>query len=237
MAAAEAELEATDEKIEQLSSEEKDLNESLGKYTGQKTTWDKELTGLRGFGDIDDINAQIVEVREDKRRYEEARTRNLLRMRDALRSEECSWSLLGQRLEEGVKLLSDLADRKVIPGIAIEVLTDRLDLEECICGEPLMDGSPRREAVVELRDDQARISEARQRLTSLFHTARHSKDIHDSIVRKGWDFLRIRKGLLKEFTDARDALRGKAAELEVLEERRKGIDEARVRDLVEKIAK
>jgi peptidoglycan hydrolase CwlO-like protein len=237
VAAAEAELEATDEEIERLSKQASSINESLDNMTAQKNRWDKELTGLRGLGDIDELNSQIEEVTEDIHRYEEVRSRSLLRMRDALRSEECSWSFLDQRLNEGIKLLSDLADRKVIPGIAIEVLTDRLDLEECICGEPLTYGSPRREAVVRLRDDQMKISEARQRLTSLFHTARHSKDLQDARAQQGLDFATIRKGLLKEFVDARDALRGKAAELEILKERRKGIDEARVRDLVEKIGK
>ena len=49
-------------------------------------------------------------------------------MRGLVRSEDFSWALLEDPLNKGMKLLDDLADRGVIPGVSIEVLVDRLSL-------------------------------------------------------------------------------------------------------------
>lgn len=236
-AAATKALEETDKKLEECKASRDNLNLRLAAMTEQKDRWERDLLALRGIGDLDEINTRIEAAEGETKRLEAARARSLAQMREALRLEEFSWFSLDDRLEKGLQMLGDLADREVIPGRSIEVLTDRLHLNVCICGEPLPEGSPRRQAVETLRSESQKVSESRQRLTSLFYSARQSKGGHDGRVEEGRDFAARRSGLLEEFTQVRDALAAKGAELQALKKRREDIDESRVRDLVEKIGK
>lgn len=235
--AAEKSLEDTDKRIDALTSQQGDLVDQLANMAEQKAAWDKELTGLRGIGDIDALNSRIDTTHIEIARLESARARSLMRMRDALKSEECSWALLDEQLDKGIGLLSDLADRHVIPGTSLEVLTDRLELGVCICGQPLHVGSKHRQAVEKLREEQRRTSDTQQRLTALFHTARQSKANHEARTDAQTDFAGIRMETLQDFTNTRDLLRDKGLELKMLEERRAQIDEERVRTLAEQIRK
>lgn len=235
--ATEKALAETDKRIEELTSQEEDRVRGLANMAEQKTKWNKELTGLRGIGDIDELNSRIESIRPDIEKLETARARILVRMREALKSEECSWALIESQLDRGIGLLSDLADRHVIPGISLEVLADRLELGVCICAEPLAQGSPHRAAVKKLLKEQRRTSDSQQRLTVLFHTARHSKANHDARRDEGSDFADTRIQLLQDFTANRDLLRHRGLELKELEQRRAQIDEDRVRNLVDQIAK
>ena len=141
-------------------------------------------------------------------------------MRDLLRSEGFAWAFMGERLEKGLHALNDLADRDVIPGASIEVLTDRLHLNLCICGEPLPEGSERRTAVERLRTEQQQVSQNRQRLTALFHTARQTKAGHDATSPRAEISKDRGHALLEEFTDGTDSRETKAIELDSLMERR-----------------
>lgn len=229
-------LEETEADLAAERAHADEVTEQLANMTEQKNHWDKELSGLRGFGDLDELNARIEAAERDRDLREKERSRALGRMQDALRSEAISWTLMGDQLDEGMKLLSDLVDRRVIPGTSIEVLTDRLELEECICGEPLEPGSDHRHRVEQLRDEQRAESDSRQRLTGLFHTARQARAAEDARQGQSDAYANQRLKLLVEFTDAKDSLAAKATELEQLKERRNQIDEDRVRDLTGKIA-
>ncbi|MGD9715445.1 MAG: ATP-binding protein, partial [Thermomicrobiales bacterium] len=235
--AAEKDLEKTDEKLETLAAQREDLGSKLSNMVERKASDEKELTALRGIGDIEALNRRILALRSELDRLEGGRGRSILRMREALRSEACSWGLIGDSIEKGIEILSDLADRHVIPGTSVEVLADRLELGECICGEPLAAGSAHRAAVEKLLSEQRRTDIRQQRLTALFHTARQSKASHDANVDARSDFVGRRGELLQEFIDARDLLREKGLELRGLEEKRAQIDEERVRNLAERIAK
>jgi len=237
LAACNKALEDTDAKLASCTVKQDELTVQLANMAEQKVRWDKELSGLRGIGDLDELNRRIESTRRDAQRLETSRTRSLSGMRDLLRSEGFSWAFMGTHLEKGLQVLDDLADRDVIPGASIEVLTDRLHLDLCICGEPLTEGSERRSAVERLRVEQQQVSQNRQRLTQLFHTARQTKAGEDAHVAEGRDFDGLRTRSLEEFTDARDSLASKAIELDALVERRKLIDEDRVRDLVDRITK
>lgn len=229
-------LETTDGEIATLTGSVDALNDQITNMSSQKETWDKELGGIRGIGDLDELNERIEKAERDRSSIERSRAMALLRMRDAIRSEECSWGLMGEPLRRGLKTLDDLADRKVIPGTSIEVLRDRLEIEECICGEQLPPGSSHREHVEALLTEQQGISDARQRLTQVFHVARQSELAEVAREDSGDTFAKTRVTLLREYVEARDDLVAKAAEIEHLKERRKLIDEERVKDLTTKIA-
>lgn len=235
--AAESSLEKTDSELKDIVDQFAGLSEQRTNMAEEEAKWQKELTALRGFGDIDELNQRIAEVGTDIAKLEAARARSLSRMRELLRSEECSWAFLGDRLETGVKLLGDLADRHVIPGTSVEVLTDRLELGECICGQPLMPGTPHHAQVERLRDEQLRVSDSQQRLTSLFHTARQSKANHEAKEADAQDFPGQRDALRKEYLDTRDLLATRGLELKQIEERRRQIDAERVKQLTADIDK
>jgi DNA sulfur modification protein DndD len=204
--------------------------------TTQRGQWDKELNTLKGIGDLDDLNARIAKAETEHTAFEAARASSIARMRQLLRSEACSDAFLGSQLERGLAMLSDLADRQVIPGTSLNVLDDRLELQECICGEPLTPGSSHTEHVIALREEQRKVSESHQRLTELFHTAKHAAADAAARQEAGDDLTGRRAALLADYIGARDSQRAKAAELEQLKEKRASIDEERVIDLTTKLA-
>ncbi len=231
----EYQLEETSNQINLLKADLSTLRQRLANMTDDQTTWDKELRGLSGFGDIDELNERIERIKQDQIRLEHQRMTTLVRMREELKSEQYSWQLMNERLQDGIEVLSDLADRRIIPGASIEILRDRLDLYKCICGESLVPGTEHRRHVEHLVEEQLGISEKRQRLTELFHLARRAQDEEQSRRTSGQAFASISSQLLAEFMEIRDSLRDKGLELRQLEARRDNIDEERVRNLTWKI--
>ena len=142
---------------------------------------------------------------------------------------------MDESLRAGLDTLAELADRHVIPGTAIEVLADRLELGQCICGESLAHGSEHRAQVLHLLEQQKDIPSRRQRLTELSHIARQAEATEQSRVESRHDFEHLSARLLDDFADASEGLRNKAAELKGLEASRSSIDEERVRYLTSHI--
>lgn len=231
----EADLNATDEEIAAVEKSIEAQSDALTNMAEKKEKWDKELNALRGIGDLEALNLQITKAQKDQDTQEQARSRALTRMRQLLKDESLSWRLLSPQLDKGFEVLSELADRRIIPGTSIEVLNDRLELEQCICDEPLTAGSAHRAAVEKLRDQQAGIDATKKRLTALFHQARQSHDLQEARANDGNDFEAQRVGLLEEFTDIRDALKEAGTSLAALQEKRALIDEERVQDLTSKL--
>jgi DNA sulfur modification protein DndD len=231
----EVELERIDAELRGFNDEEAHLTESLKNMSEAKTRWEKELSGLRGIGDLEELNARIAAAEIELRTLRSTRGRSITRMRDLLKSEAASWALLSEYLGKGVDALAELADRKVIPGTSLQVLDDRLELGECICGESLADDSEHRRHVLELREEQQRVSESQQRLTKLFHEARQAAASEEARIESNEDFAAHRNEYQIEFTQVRDALTSKYLELEQLKERRAAIDEEKVRDLTDKL--
>ena len=227
----ELDLEETDAKSERLKGELRTLRERLANMAEQRTAWEKELSGLRGIGDIDELNDRIEEGEREHSRLENQRLACLTRMRGALKSEDYSWHGLADQLQKGVQVLDGLVDRRVIPGVSVEVLADRLEIGECICGQSLAPGSEHRGHVESLLDEQRGVPGSRQRLTELAHLARQTEATERAKREAGQAFSAASSRLLSEFTSTRDSLRAKAAGLSDLKDRRSRIDEDRVRDL------
>ena len=173
-------LEETRSQIDRLEQDLLKLRERQANMIDKQNAWNKELRGLSGIGDIDELNERIERVEQDQERLERQRLATLARMREALKSEQYSWQFMSERLQVGIRVLSDLADRRIIPGASVEILRDRLDLYKCICGESLGPGTDHRRHVECLLEEQLSISENRQRLTELFHHARRAEDEEQS---------------------------------------------------------
>ena len=229
--ALELDLEGSDAKIEKLEDDLKKLRERLANMAEQRTAWERELSGLRGIGDIDELNSRIEQAEREHSRLEDQRLACLTRMRGVLKSEDYSWHALDEQLRKGLHVLDGLVDRRVIPGVSVEVLADRLDIGECICGQSLAPGTEHRGHVERLLQQQRDVPGSRQRLTELAHAARQIEAAEQGRREGGQAFPAASAALLAECTATRDSLRAKAAELTDLKDRRSRIDEDRVRDL------
>ncbi|MCY3922318.1 MAG: AAA family ATPase [Chloroflexi bacterium] len=231
----EDQLESTDASIVALRQRIDALRDRHANMTEQCNDWEKELRNLRGIGDIDKLNERIDRAEQDQSRLERQRGAALTDMSDALRSEAYSWRFLDESLRSGLDVLAELADRRVIPGTSVEVLADRLELGECICGEPLLEGSEHRAHVLRLLEEQKDVPSRRQRLTELSHIARQSEVNELSRIESRQDFQHMSARLLDDYREASDGLRDKAAELKGLKASRSSIDEERVRYLTSHI--
>ena len=196
---------------------------------------DRELDSIRGIGDLDTIQARIKGLSNDLDDLNERENHIRSRMKSLLRSERLSWRLLGPKLQEGVEYLEELADRKVIPGVAIEVLTDRLELGICICGENLTHGSDRHAHVQHLIEQQRLDGYEQQRLSALWHVARQSSRDYQEIVQTRSSFVDNAARLRRQYVGCIDMRRRKKQDLEAEEEKRSRIDANRVRALSERI--
>ncbi len=225
----------TRSQIEQLDGNLLRLRQRQANMTDERATWVKEQRGLSGIGDIDELNERIERAEADQERLERRRLATFARMRDALKSEQYSWQFMNGKLQDGLGVLSDLADRRVIPGASAGILADRLELSECICGESLAPGTDHRRHVEDLLEKSRSVSDRRQRLTELSHLARQAEAGEQSRREAGRSFGAITSQLLDEFTDARDSLRATGIELRDLKTRRDSIDDERVRSLALKI--
>ncbi len=230
----EEQLQNTNIEIDDLEAALLRLRQRQENMTAERSTWNKELLGLSG-GDIEDLNARIEQAEQDQERLERRRLATLGRMRDALKSEQYSWQFMNDKLRGGLSVLSGLADRHVIPGASVGILSDRLDIGECICGESLASGTHHRRHVEDLLEEQRNVSESRQRLTELSHLARQAEAEELSRRESSQTFPLVSSQLLQEFTDTRDSLRAKGLELTDLKTRRDNINEDRVRSLTSKI--
>ena len=211
------------------------IRERIVRVDEQIRADERELDGIRGIGDLDTIQARIRELREDLSQLgtQEGGIRG--QMKELLQSEGLSWRMIGPQLQQGLGILDDLADRKVIPGAAIEVLTDRLELGICICGEDLGEGSARHQHIEDLIKQQREVAPELQRLSTVWHLARNSSSVQRAAIAAGRSFDEIGADLRQQYTGCRDVQRRKQADLESERERRTQIDAERVRTLTDRI--
>lgn len=221
----------TDADLATNQAERDTLSERLNNMNEDKTRKERALTALRGHGDLDEINRRLDQLRTTGAGLEATRASTLTRMRKLLSADACSWAFLHKSLTQAISVLDELADRNIIPGTAVEVLTDRLDLGVCICGHDISSDSDHRRHVEQLRDEQRQVSEQSAQLTALFHRARADQAETEARRERADGFSDLRQALLSEFTSNRDLLAQTTRDIVLEEERRAAIDEPRVQAL------
>ena len=230
-------LERAEEALESRKDDRIDLLHRISEVEQQIHEDERELSAIRGIGDLEAIQAQIDQVDKDVKELDDHEVDIRQQMKDLLQSEEVSNSLLQRQLESGAAVLTELEDRNVIPGMSVGLLHDRLELGECICGARLNEGDREHAHVLDLIELQRQTEPRIQRLTSLRHEAR-SIGIGSSLPLSGGTgtSLRERLAALKtHFTHCKDRQRQKGGNLRVLRERREQIDANRVRQLTERL--
>ena len=232
---AQDELDAVQRQINEKAEELSKIRRRTTQVEEQIRIDERELNGLRGIGDLESIQARIRELRSDLQHLDKQEKDIRRQMKERLQSESLSWQFIGDRLHKGVEKLNRLADSKVIPGASVEILADRLELGECICGESLILGDSRHTYVKNLIDEQRQIAPERQRLTALWHHARNSLNSERNAADGNRSFVGHAAELKEQLVNCNDRKQLKELELKTEDEKRAKIDVERVRFLHERI--
>ena len=217
-------LEAIQERVTEAEGELDTVLQRIDRVDEQIRADERGLDGIRGIGDLDAIQARIRELEGDLSQLGTQEDGIRGQMKELLQSEGLSWRLIGSQLQQGLGILDDLADRKVIPGAAIEVLTDRLELGICICGEDLGEGSERHQHIENLIEQQREVAPELQRLSTVWHLARNSSSVQLAAIAAERSFDDIAVDLRQQYTGCRDVQRRKQADLDSEREKRTQID-------------
>lgn len=228
-------LEEAQEELEDFKRDLTDTTELRNRIAEAIRKDDRALSAIKGIGNLEEINARIKSLSADIADLERRELGVLSEMRQVLQGESLSWHLIEDKLRDGLHVLENLADRNVIPGTSIEVLRDRLELAECICGQSLESGTEHHAHVAALVAEQEEVAPRRAKQTETWHHARRSQAVHSSRVQEGRGFSELRSSGLDGYKDVRQRLRAKSGDLEAEKRRRGLIDEEWVRRLTERI--
>lgn len=236
------ELQEATTEVERIHEDILELGTKLNQIQERVTNIDeairqdeRELDSIKGIGDLDTINQRIRDLEGDIRHLNEHEKNIRLQMKDALKSERLSWQLLGQVLQKGFNILDKLADRRVIPGTAIEVLNDRLELGTCICGEELIEGTDRFLHIKHLIEEHHNTRPDIQHLSKILYLARNSFSEHQSAIEAEQTFYDMAINLSSQYTACRKAQRDKQREVSSERQKRSQIDQEHVQVLAARI--
>lgn len=224
------ELETCENQLAAAKEKRDKANETRARMEEDIDLLEKKLAEMRGHGDLESITAELAKARKELSIAEDDETTLLESVRSLFKSDESlSWALAESPLREGQKVLADLYDRRVIPGGALGVLQDRLDMALCICGESLAAGTEHRHRVQQLLEEQVAVSEETERLTETFHRTRAGLNRFEGARSDGEDFWTRRPVLLQRHVEIRERQRDAQQRVKQLEDRRAQIDEEEVR--------
>lgn len=227
---AQEELDKCETEIAELVRSHEEAVDKRSKIDDEIEDLEKSLAEIHGYGDIDAINGELSRARKDLAQAESDEAILLESIRSLFKSSETlSWSLACDPLQRGQKILSDLADRGVIPGLSLGVLQDRLESRVCICGESLAEGTSHREHVEQLLDEQRNISEERERLTATFHRTRAGLEQYEIALSDGQEFWSQRPLMLTKYGETSERMTDANLRIKAAETRRAAIDEEQVR--------
>ena len=224
----EGELTAHNTKLETIKTRRNEVDEQI-------RLDEREINSIQGLGDLDALQARINGLELDLVHQHSQETAIRQRIKEYLRSEHVSKQFMDQHLQRGLAVLRELVDRKIIPGTALEVLVDRLQLGVCICGEDLRSGSPRHAYVAELIEEQKMVAPRLQRLSALLHVARHS--VEHVPLEDGEDLPLTNSAsvLTSQLLECQDLQRRKASDLDAERKKREQILDSGVQLLTDRL--
>jgi DNA sulfur modification protein DndD len=230
LASAQQELEQCEDKLAKLRERRDAAHDRRVRIEEDLDLLEKKLAEIKGHGDLDAITADLAKARRAVDQAADDEKLLLESIRTLFKSDEClSWALAENPLKQGQKVLADLYDKRVIPGSSLGVLEDRLQMEECICGQSLAPGTTHRDHVVALLEEQQASSAEKERLTETFHRTRAGLNRFEGARHDGEDFWSARPLLLQRQAEIADRQKEAQQRVKVLEERRAQIDEEEVR--------
>ena len=137
--------------------------------------------------------------------------------------ESLSWGLIGPSLRKGFDLLESLHAKGIIPRAAVPILKERLELEKCICGAELTEGSEAHAHVTALIEEQRDGDSQVDYLSTLYYQAKSELEKWQSPESKPWseesnELQKRRLGVNKRLDTANRELQSVEAKLDQIDE-------------------
>ena len=224
----EGELTAQNAKLETIKTRRNEVDEQI-------RLDEREINSINGLGDLDALQARIHGLGLDLDYQHSQETAIRQQIKEYLRSEHVSKQFMDQHLQKGLAVLRELVDRKIIPGTALEVLVDRLQLGVCICGEDLRSGSSRHAHVADLIEEQKMVAPRLQRLTALLHEARHSVEYVTLGDGEDLPLTNSASVLTSQLLECQDLQRRKTSDLDAERKKREQIVDSGVQLLTDRL--
>ena len=181
------EIENTSESKEKLVKDAITLNAQIEDIERRLAHVSRELTRALEAGS----HEQLVHQRENYQKQFDAadeEQKQLKRVHQELfQKETLSWGLIEPSLRKGFNLLENLHAKGVIPRAAVPILEERLELEKCICGTELTEGSLAREHVATLIEQQRENDGQVDYLSSLYYQAKGELEKWHAPDTKRWN--------------------------------------------------
>ena len=221
-----------------------EVSEEIERVTASKNKFTTSIATLNG--QIEDVEHKLSQVKRDLHRALEAGSyEQLAHQRETYQKllataieeetqlkrdhqemfqrESLSWGMIEPSLGKGFELLQRLHAKGVIPSAAVPILEERLELEKCICGAELTEGSSAHARVCALIEQQRMGDDQVDYLSSLFYQAKGEMAKWESSDVKSWleeskNLQKKRILVKKRLDDANRELRSVKAKLDQIDE-------------------
>lgn len=170
---------ARDEQTEVTESVD-DLHRQIENLNRKLSTVQRDLRRALEAGSYEQLSHQRETFKAQLSVAKDDDEQQKIRHQQLFENELLSWSMLDPILRKGYKLLDELNAQGVIPKAAVPVLKERLDLEVCICGADLSEGSDARHRVVDLVEEQRSFDAITEQLSSLYYQAKGEIETWDT---------------------------------------------------------
>ncbi len=214
--------EATNTK-EKLTNTVTTLNEQIADIERKLHTISRDLMRALEAGSYE----QLAHQRENYQKQLDAAIEEEEKLKrehqELFQKESLSSGLLEPVLQKGYDHLNSLHEKGVIPRAAVPVLEERLDLEECICGTDLSEGTTAREKVYELIEKHRKNDGEVEYLSSLYYQSKIEMENWASEDSKKWpdystELQQKRTAVNKRIENANLELKSVEAKLDQIDE-------------------
>ena len=185
-------LNAMQEELDQLRSDQKELADKIAAQRVQKTEVEDRLrqrrddleTELKDVGAADELRTRLTENRRRHARAISQRGSTLGQLAGELESTDLLASLAATKVGEAYNILKPLYDRGHIPLKHLNFVRDLLKTGTCVCGQDLsVDGIHRRH----VEDRISESAEQEERANYLGHLHDAAKSLRDHASATAWD--------------------------------------------------
>lgn len=193
-----------------------EIDDQLSQLAVDLQAVEQKIEAALAKGDKEQLMHLMKQRREERSKAREQLDKLRREHSNLFNRESLALFLLKDHIRKSGATLDDLRAKGRIPRTAIPVLTERLELGICICGEPLEPGHARYQHVIELIDEQRTASATDDRLTTLRLVANQKlPEIMDSPSR--W-YEEVR-AVVERRDELETRIRGFETELKELEDR------------------
>ena len=171
-----ARLEEMENVREKLETDLEDAKQQFGAFDERVEQVDREIAAALQKGDKEKLKKNIERAKKEIGRLNTQLKAANKEHSELFRNRSVATDLLAPVLDDAFGKLEELHEEGKIPNTTIPVLQERLEAEECICGETLepgvSDGAKRRAHIHKLIDDSQRADEIQEIVTDLYFSAR-----------------------------------------------------------------